>query len=330
MGTLALVLLLAAPAPAAVFSTATATLAAVGDIRLDGPVGDLIRRHSPARPVSGVKGLLESDILFGNLECSMTTRGEKQEKTWNFRAPPANLASLKEAGFTILNLANNHTFDFGLQGFQDTLAAVKKAGFLLIGGGKDLKEAEALRVVEAGGLKVGFLGFTSTLPREAWARKGKPGVAYSDLGRLPAVIRAARRRCDVLVVSFHGGTELAPEPNDIQKAFAHLAVDAGADLVLGHHPHVLQAVEIYKDKPILYSLGNFLFVSPDPATRTTVIARAALSPEGVLRLDFIPVDTNWGSPRPADEEGARAARSALNRLGALDRYPGLLRMQENR
>lgn len=311
----------AAPSVSTTAVTASVTLAAVGDIRLDGPVGRLIERYGPKSPVAGVAEALDADIVFGNLECAVTKRGEKRAKTWNFRAPPKNLAALDKAGFDILNLANNHSMDYGTEGFLDTLAAVKKNGFLYIGGGKNLAEAEKLRIVEEGGLKIGFLGFTSTFPKEAWARKNRPGVNYSDFDRFPAVIRAAREKCDVLVVSFHGGTELAEEPNDIQKAFGRMAVEAGADLVLGHHPHVLQAVEVYKGKPILYSLGNFLFVSPDPSTRFTVIAKATLTREGVSRIDFVPVDTNWGSLKVAGEEGKKAAYEALNRLGALAQYP---------
>lgn len=317
-----------AEAPASRASTAavSALLAAVGDIRLDGPVGELIARHGPQHPSSGIKEWLSADITLGNLECPVTLRGEKQPKTWNFRAPPKNLAALKAAGFHLLNLANNHSMDYGPQGFLDTLGALKKQGFLYIGGGKDLAEAESLRVIKTAAMRVGFLGFTSTFPKEAWAGRRKPGVAYSDFNRFPALIRAARKRCDLLVVSFHGGTELAPEPNEIQKAFGRVAVKAGADLVLGHHPHVLQAVELYAGKPILHSIGNFLFVSPTPETRWSVIARAHLTPHGVARIDFVPVDTHWGRPVPASGEGRLKVLEALDGLGALSAEPERFRV----
>jgi gamma-polyglutamate biosynthesis protein CapA len=139
-------------------------------------------------------------------------------------------------------------------------------------------------------------------------------VAYSDFKRIPGIVGAAKKKCDVLIVLFHGGTELAEDPNDIQKSVAHAAVDAGADLFLGHHPHVVQPVEVYKGKAIVYSLGNFLFVSPTPTTRPTVIARVAVTKEGVRRLEFVPYDTNWGQPIPAS---AGTVRPALDKLGAL-------------
>ena len=310
----------AAPASAA-------TLIAVGDIRLDGPVGAIIRRSGPKAPLSGLAGAFQdADIVFGNLECPLTKRGAKVAKTWNFRAPPDHLAALTQGGFTLVNLANNHAYDYGAVGFLDTLAALKKHGLPYIGGGKDLDEAQRLKVVAIGGLKVGLMGFTSTHPAEGWAKKNRAGVAYSDFDRFPAVIAAARPKCDVLVVSFHGGTELAEDANDIQKAFAHMAVDAGADLVLGHHPHVLQAVELYKGKPIVYSLGNFLFVSPSPATRTTVVARVTLGRGGVEGIVFTPFDTNWGRPILAGPDGRAAALAALDRLGTLSAHPERFRL----
>ena len=259
--------------------------------------------------------------MFGNLECPITTRGEKTPKTWNFRAPPKSLKVVKQAGFTVLNLANNHIWDYGQTGFLDTLKAVRKEGFLIVGAGMDRAEAESLRVVEQGGLKIGFLGFTSAFPKEGWAKPGKPGVAYSDFGRLSAVIGKAREDCDLLVVSLHGGTELAAEPNEIQLAFGRVAVDAGADIVLGHPPHVLQPVALYRGKPIIHSLGNFLFVSPNPLTRMTTIARIELASDGVRSIEFVPVDGNWGRLKLAAPEDAQTVFNSLDGLGVLTQHP---------
>lgn len=342
MAALALALLAslagAAPAPskkapvadAPAVSTAAAvpaelTLAAVGDIRLDGPIA-AVAKADPRAPYEDVAELMKADILFGNLETPVTTRGSKTPKTWNFRAHPKLLAIVKAAGFDVLNIANNHVWDFGLDGFLDTLAALKKHPWTVIGGGKDRAEAEKVRVVTRHGIKVGFLGLTSTNPKEGWAKPNKPGVAYSDFARIGGVVSTAKEACDVLVVSFHGGTELAEDANDIQKAVAHAAMDAGADLFLGHHPHVLQPVELYKGKPILYSLGNFLFVSPTPSTRATVVVRATITKLGVTRLSFHPVDGNWGKLKPAAPGGdmETQARASLDRLGAFSQAPELL------
>lgn len=318
-----LALLLASLVAAA--STGTVTLAAAGDIRLDGPIARIAAKD-PGAPSADVRALLAADIAHANLETPVTTRGTKTAKTWNFRAHPRLLPILKAAGLHVLTVANNHVWDYGERGFLDTLAAVREGGWTLVGGGKDRDEAESVRVVTRNGLKVGFVGLTSTHPKEAWAKPGKPGVAYSDFARVAGIVSRAKARCDVLVVSFHGGTELAEEPNEIQKAVARAAVDAGADLFLGHHPHVLQPVEVYKGKPVLYSLGNFLFVSPTPATRPTVVVRAVLAKDGVRRVELHPVDGNWGRPRPAEAGGEveAQARAALDRLGALGAHPELL------
>lgn len=294
----------------------TVTLSAVGDIRLDGPIAAIAKSDGPDAPTAKVKALLAADIVFGNLETPVTTRGTKTPKTWNFRARPELLPILRAAGFTVLNIANNHVWDYGREGFEDTLKHLSKGPWAFIGGGDNRDEAEEVRVIEKNGLKIGFVGLTSTHPEEAWARDSKPGIAYSNFGRLPGIVARAKKQCDVLVVSFHGGTELAEDANEIQKAVAHAVIDAGADLFLGHHPHVLQAVELRGGKPILYSLGNFLFVSPTPTTRPTVVARFVLGREGVRRLELIPVDGNYGRLRPADAEVTEAARAALDRLGA--------------
>jgi poly-gamma-glutamate synthesis protein (capsule biosynthesis protein) len=303
-------------------------MTAVGDIRLDGPVAAVARKTGPGGPTAAVKELLTADIVFGNLETPVTTRGAKTVKTWNFRAKPALLKIVSAAGFTVLNIANNHVWDYGLDGFEDTLKALDKDGWEYVGGGKDRDAAEKVRLFEFEGLTVGIIGMTSTHPEAAWAGKHKPGVAYSDVDRMGEIVGRAKKQCDVLVVSFHGGTELAEDPNDIQKTVAHAAVDAGADLFLGHHPHVLQPVELYKGKPILYSLGNFLFVSPTPTTHASVVARIRIGKDGVHGIEFTPLDTNYGRPIPAGVDLSTAAKAALNRLGALDARPDLLTFTE--
>jgi len=331
----ALALLLAAglaaaePAPQASTATvsapeATASFSAVGDIRLDGPVA-AIAKEGAAAPSKAVKELLDADLVFGNLETPLTKRGAKTSKTWNFRADPKLLKIVRAAGFNLVNIANNHVWDYGQEGFLDTLKALEKNGLDYVGGGRNRAEAEEVRVFEAGGLRIGVLGMTSTHPDQGWAKAKKPGVFYSDYNRIKDVVAKAKAECDVLVVSFHGGTELADEPNEIQKSVAHAVLDAGADLFLGHHPHVLQAIELYKGKMIFYSLGNFLFVSPTPTTRPSVIVKATLTKDGVRSVEIYPIDTNWGRPKPAAAAMAVTIRQALNRLGALDARPDLLK-----
>jgi poly-gamma-glutamate synthesis protein (capsule biosynthesis protein) len=313
---------LAAPATAA--ADVEVTLSAAGDIRLSGPIAEIARADGDDAPSKAVKSLLDADIEFANLETPLTERGSKTPKTWNFRSKPRDLKIVRAAGINVVNIANNHVWDYGRDGFLDTLKNLERDGLTYVGGGRDRAAAEGVRLFEFEGLTVGIVGLTSTHPEAAWAGKNKPGVAYSDFARMGEIVGRAKAKCDVLVVSFHGGTELADDANDIQKAVAHAAIDAGADLFLGHHPHVLQPIELYKGKPILYSLGNFLFVSPTPTTRPEVIVRARLGKGGVRRLELIPLDGNWGRPKPASPEISAAARAALDRLGALEARPDLL------
>ena len=306
-----------APAPPVVV-----TIAAVGDIRLDGPVGAVADKYGPGAPVAAVKKDLEADILFGNLETPVTSKGTKTSKKWNFRAHPRYLSIVRAAGFDVLNLANNHVWDYGREGFVDTLHNLKGGPWTIIGAGKDRDDAEKVRVVEKKGLKIGFVGLTSTHPDEAWATPKKPGVAYSDYDRVPGIVKRAKEKCDLLVVSFHGGTELAENPNEIQLAVAHRAITAGADLFLGHHPHVLQPLELQEGKPIVHSLGNFLFVSPSTGTWHSAIARVALTKEGVSSIEFVPVEIDGGAVKPAGPEATAAVREKLDRGGALSGDPG--------
>ncbi len=305
-------------------------LAAVGDIRLDGSVGRLAAKEGPRAPTKDVREWLEADLLFGNLECALTSRGEKADKLFTFRASTANVSILKAAGFTIVSLANNHVMDYGSKGLEDTLAALDAAGILHVGAGRDEGEARRPVFIERNGLKIGFLAMTTTIPTEMYAGADKPGVLYADFKRFPAWIKDAKKRCDLLLVSYHGGTQLEPLPNEVQRAFMKKAFAAGADVVLGHHPHVIQPVEIPDGRLAIYSLANFLMVSPTPGTEWTAVARLRLARGGVS-AHFLPVFiTRRGAVEPADEKGAEIVRAALNRAGALDRSPEIVRFGRSR
>ncbi len=293
---------------------------AVGDIRVGGPIGRLVKLFGTSDPVSRVKRWLEGDFRLGNLECAVTERGDAAEKTWTFRAPARELAILKDAGFDWLGLANNHVMDYGEVGLKDTIAALEKNGFAFTGAGENAASARKPLFFEKNGLKIGLLAFTTTIPMTMWAKNDKAGVSYANFKQVPSWVRAAKKKCDVLLVFFHGGTELSPEPNQVQRDFARLAADAGADVIIGHHPHVIQPVELRGNSLILYSVGNFLFVSPTPGTERSVITRLHLSKSGA-RAEFVPIDINWGRIKPADQKTRAIIRAALNLEGALEKYP---------
>jgi poly-gamma-glutamate synthesis protein (capsule biosynthesis protein) len=304
-------------------------VAAVGDVRVGGPIGRLAKRFGVGDPVSKIRPWLEADFLLGNLECAVTERGTAEDKTWTFRAPAKELEILEDAGFDWIGLANNHVMDYGVQGLEDTIAALEKRGFAHTGAGMSAEEARRPLFFEKNGLRIGLLAFTTTLPDSMWAEKDRPGVSYADFKRVPRWVAEAKKRCDVLLVFFHGGTELSTEPNQVQRDFARLAADAGADAVIGHHPHVVQPVEIRGDSVILYSIANFLFVSPTPGTERSVIARLRLSKSGV-RVELAPIDINWGRLQPARPEDREKIREVLDAEGALTRHPDRVTLLEGK
>jgi len=323
------------PEPTGAPAGARATVAVVGDILL-------MHVDDPFEHVSDV--LREADITFGNLESPLSTNGEPSPLKFEngrlihnefiFGADPGSVRRLSAAGFDVLSLANNHAMDYGATALRETFDLLEEHGIVQAGAGGNLDEARSAAIVERNGLRVAFLAYVSstTLPgTEHFEASGSaPGLAFmhSTDGRTPTEaslrmlredIAAARQQAHVVAVSFHWGREVHSRPSALQVQLAHRAVDAGADLVLGHHPHVLQAVEVYEGNPILYSLGNFVFKSRRPELRMSAIGLLTLGPAGVERIVFrgawIP------NVRPFPSGGSRARRTA-ERIVALSRERG--------
>ncbi|MBI3944370.1 MAG: CapA family protein, partial [Armatimonadetes bacterium] len=295
------------PAAPVARTRAGVMLAAVGDILLDRGVGERIGRFGIEYPFRHVAGILSgADIAFGNLECPLSAEGIKTPKPFSFRADPAAAECLRRAGLDIVSLANNHAMDCGRSGLLETVRHLEGRGIRWCGAGWTRAEAEAATVVTARGLRVGFVGFCRFLPEGGFLRDDRPTIAFASPERVRAAVRAARARADVVVASFHWGVEYRPYPVAEQERLAKEAVDAGAHLVLGHHPHVLQRVEWLGPHAVAaYSLGNFVFDSPRPEARESAILRFRLSRRGVESVDAIPVRVEGCRPRPLPaKEGA--------------------------
>jgi hypothetical protein len=259
-------------------------LAAVGDVNLgDGP-GALIDAFGPRYPWTATAGTLRrADVAFGNLECAVSTRGAPVPKQYNFRGHPSALRTMATyAGFDVLNLANNHTGDYGTQALLDTVANVRRFGIKAVGAGGSLASAAQPRVIERLGLRIAFVGFSNILPAEFYAGPTRAGTQPATPELIAAGVRAARKRADVVIATFHWGVERSPTPDGRQRAFASTALAAGADAVIGAHPHVLQPIERPGAKRLVaYSLGNFVFGASSPATARTGILRLKLSARGI-------------------------------------------------
>lgn len=275
---------LLAASPMAHASSGDASLIFVGDIMVAETPGELIARgEDPFQPFAAL--LSSHDVRIGNLECVVATTGTAEEKPYTFRADPRTLPVLKRH-FDAVSLANNHSGDFGKAAFAEQLALMDKAGLPYFGGGRDATAAHAPWIVERNGVRIALLGYVEFKPRSFEADASRPGVAWSgeDDDVIEDIIAARRvHRADIVIPFMHWGWEDEPDPSPRLRAFARRMIDAGADLVVGGHPHVTQGAEYYRGKPIIYSLGNFLFNGFDtPATTTGWVLSARVDRTGVV------------------------------------------------
>jgi poly-gamma-glutamate synthesis protein (capsule biosynthesis protein) len=297
-------------APAQVAPTATQTtplpaapvegsneirISAVGDIMLDGTARPVLQENGYDYPFVNIRPLFRgSQVVIGNLEGPLTTRGEmEQDKTYTFRSPPDKVSkALVNAGFNVVTLANNHTLDFGAQGLADTIDALDGAGILHVGAGADLASARRAAIMTVNGQRIAFLGYSVTLPETFYAARDKAGTAFAHEAHVRADVAAARSQADIVIVSFHWGQEGKTELRDYQVRLGRAAIDAGAQAVLGHHPHILQAIEHYRDGIILYSLGNFTFGSYSMKSAYSAVAQITFRHGRLSGVQMVPIKVN--------------------------------------
>jgi poly-gamma-glutamate synthesis protein (capsule biosynthesis protein) len=287
--------------PAGTVDVRTVSLDAVGDVTFGESVGPALAAHGAAYPWAFVGATLRSaDITVGNLETAVSTRGVAAAKEFTFRGPPVALVPMRDvAGFDVLTLANNHTVDYGRDALLDTLKAVHAAGIRTIGAGATDLQARRPAIVEAGGLKIAFLGYSDVNPYGFNATSSSPGTAKADVAAITSDVHAALRRAGVAVCFFHWGTELHPAPNSRQQQFAAACLNAGAKVVLGAHPHVLGGVATPVPRTLVaWSLGNFVFPSGSVTGRTAIL-HVALGADGVRGYRLVPVRIDGFRPRPA-------------------------------
>lgn len=264
-------------------------------------VGDMIWTRPLVSPPS-VDGVIDRLVgashCFANLETPLTTCVARDDKLVCIKAPPSLAVEIKSRGIDIVNIANNHLMDFGADGLRETMASLSATGLEFVGGGVNLDESYRPVIVESDGCRVAYLGMTTTLANSSAAGKQRPGAAPvriltrylidpvtlqetpgmsphaetipfdDDVSYLAERIRAAAKEADLVIVAAHWGVpygwvaSIQSEIAGYQRPLAHAMIDAGASAIIGHHPHVLQGVEFYRDRPIFYSLGNFI-IHPD-------------------------------------------------------------------
>jgi poly-gamma-glutamate capsule biosynthesis protein CapA/YwtB (metallophosphatase superfamily) len=264
---------------------------AVGDIMLAGSGERTFKARGYDYPFAATSGILQQgDFVIGNLESPIALSGaEFTKKRFRFKVNPKAALALKNAGFTNLSLANNHILDFGAEGLRQTLEILDSNDITHSGAGSDLLMARKAGTNFVKGLKIASLSYSLTFPEEFFAGAKRAGTApgYSPL--FTTDIKQAKKNADCVIVSFHWGEEGLDTPKPYQIAAAHKAVEAGADIVIGHHPHVLQGIEHYKNGVIFYSLGNFLFGSMSRSSDRSMIARITFD-SGIKGVEIIPLN----------------------------------------
>jgi poly-gamma-glutamate capsule biosynthesis protein CapA/YwtB (metallophosphatase superfamily) len=282
----------------------TVSIAFVGDIMLDELPGKTVK--SGRDPFEFFAALLNTaDIRVGNLECVVATTGTPEpEKPYTFRAHPRTL-KLLQRHFDALSLANNHSGDYGPIAFGEMLDLLDQQKISYFGGGRNLAQAHTPLLIERNGLRVALLGYNEFFPRSFEADFDKPGIAWSEDEQVRLDIRNARTRyhADLVIPVMHWGWEHESLASSRQIQLARLMIDAGADAVVGGHPHVTQNVEQYQGKPIIYSLGNFVFDGfSDQDSNTGWLLRLEADRSGVRAWrTFVAHMDSKGTPHPVPQ-----------------------------
>lgn len=280
-------------------------LAFCGDILLSEHV---LQSYDAAGDASGIlsEDLLEAgrnaDLFIANQEFPFGTSGTPApDKQFTFRVRPERSAILNELGIDLVTLANNHTLDYGRSCLFETFETLSDASIDYMGAGSDLNRAMERKTYEIKGKKIGFLAASRVIPDYSWnAGENQSGLFTTyDSALLLREIRRAEEECDFTVVYVHWGLERHTEPEAYQTSLAESYIDAGADLVIGAHPHVLQPLSFYRGVPIAYSLGNYLFGSSIPET---MLLLADIFPDGEVRLSKIPATSKNGKTVSTGEE----------------------------
>ncbi|MBU4351164.1 CapA family protein [Candidatus Parcubacteria bacterium] len=237
----------------------------VGDIMLDRGVEYMVEKYGQNDfnfPFLNIaEDLKKADLTIANLESQISDQGKDMGSIYSFRAPVKAMNGLLFSGIDIVSLANNHALDYGSQALRDSLARLIDNNIAPIGAGDEF-QAFSPTIKTVGQTRIAFFAYTDQLPLSARAKDKNFGVAIINQYNLPRIkqdISLAKQLTDIVVISLHWGVEYAAEPNDSQIALAKELVDAGADLIIGHHPHVIQRYEKYQNSYIFYSLGNFIF-----------------------------------------------------------------------
>ncbi|HPU63424.1 MAG TPA: CapA family protein [Mobilitalea sp.] len=278
--------------------TGPIVLAFAGDVNLDENSKPVARYDKENKGILGafsqdlVDEMNNADIFMLNNEFAYSTRGARiKEKSYTFRAHPKRVDILKEMGVDIVSLANNHALDYGVDALLDTFTTLEEAGIDYVGAGRNMERAKAPVYYTIGDTTIGFVAASRVIYAMDWyATDDRPGmIGTYDPELFVASIKEAKENSDYVVAFVHWGIERIHEPVKYQKNLAKIYIDAGADFVIGCHPHVMQGIEFYNGKPIAYSLGNYWFNS---SKRESGLLKIYINPDGTFDVQLLPVMNN--------------------------------------
>jgi hypothetical protein len=288
------------------------SMVVVGDVMLDRTVGQRIKTNGAESIFAKVRDELRSaDITFANLESPLSTTGAHAPKSCIFRADPAAVDVLVDGGIDVVALSNNHCLDPGTAGMLQTLDHLESAGVAYCGAHKERERSWEPALFEVDGLTLGFVACTDlSFEHGSWCKVDRERVEFARH------IAAADEKCDLLFVSIHWGNEYQDVPTERQQETAKAAIEAGADLIIGHHPHTLQGVGQHNGVPILYSCGNFVFDQREGERMESAIFDLDWTEDEGWQIRMVPVWIPIGRCGPIYPEEARAAK-IIQRLATL-------------
>jgi poly-gamma-glutamate capsule biosynthesis protein CapA/YwtB (metallophosphatase superfamily) len=308
----------------------TLTLIAGGDLFFGRVPGQRLLADPTIDPFEHVHEWLDGgDLRFGNLECQLSDQGGQTVHPDNplvFTGPPSGADVLKRAGFEILSMANNHMWDYGKDALVETFDHLERVGIAYVGAGRSREQAYGPVILEREGFKVAFLAVTDIWNQGPMhLHPARELVARADIDLVTQAVAplASDPAIDAIVVSYHGGSEYLEGPVETTRGIVHAAIDAGADIVIGHHPHVVQGVGWYRDKPILYSLGNFTMPMNDahPWSRYGYLARITLGAQATPQVEACPYRLQGFRPIPLWREGTKPmAEHFFRRFGWISKH----------
>ncbi|MDY6969929.1 MAG: CapA family protein [Spirochaetota bacterium] len=290
-----------------------------GDVMLDWGIRDIFETKGYRYPLRELKDFLSQfDYRFCNLESPISDKGKPHlTKKYIFRAKPEEVKILKYGDFNGVSLANNHSNDFGKEALLDTLDILIKNNISYAGAGSDICSARLPLSLEIEGINIALFAYSDIAYKESYATDISSGIAKADLDSIIEDIQQFKSIYHFIIISIHWGEEYSDYPTEQQIEMAHKIIDSGADVIIGHHPHVYQGIEIYKGKPVIYSLGNFIFGSINEDIRHNIVVGIRFLKEGIHSLNIYAINGNKDTRKPFHHtllEGKEAVDSLIHLL----------------